>query len=106
MARPSGYEEISIADLRHRVALCTMHDVVDADGVVTLARRPVAWLYAAINSMPAVPSFQSVYGYSIKENQSTWGSHRIVIRRQSWIEPASTAGIYELGLKTSNRWYK
>jgi hypothetical protein len=102
LAKPS----IKIADLSHRVVLCTMLDVIDENGTMHLRRKPVAWLWARIDTALNLPSFQSPYGYSVHESRNAWGTHRVMVRYQSFLEPTSAAWVYEERRKTSPRWYK
>src|SRR5262245_60599033 len=98
--------KIKTSDLSHRVALCTMQDVVEQNGVMTLARKPVQWIWAQVDAALNLPSFQVPTGYSKDPSRDAWGTHRIIIRAASYIEPTSTAWVYEERRKTSPRWYK
>ena len=40
---PDGKGATKISDLRHKVALCTMRDVITAGGVMELSREAVVW---------------------------------------------------------------
>ena len=101
LARP----KIKIADLAHRIALCTMHDVVEKEGVMTLHREAVTWIWAAIDTALNLSSFVAPSGYSIR-NPVTQATHRIMIRAQSGLEITTAAWAYETRRKSSPRWYK
>ena len=97
--------KIKIADLAHRVALCTMHDVVDSNGTMTLARKDMAQLWAAIDPALNLSSFIAPSGYAIV-NPVTQATHRVMIRAQSGLEITTAAWVYEYRRKSSPRWYK
>jgi hypothetical protein len=83
-----------------------MEDVVEKDGFMTLARRPVLWTWAMIDAALNIASFLTPQGYAYKESRDAWRTHRILIRAQSGIEPTSAAWIYEWRRKSPPRWYK
>jgi hypothetical protein len=83
-----------------------MEDVVEKNGYMTLARRPVLWTWAMIDAALNIASFLTPYGYSYKESRDAWRTHRILIRAQTGLLLTSTAWIYEERRKTSPRWYK
>lgn len=97
--------KVRIADLKHRIALCRMHDVVEKDGTMSLLRESVTWQWAMISDALNLSSFISVRGYSVAE-LATRPSHRIIIRAASMVEITNIAWIYEQRLKSSPRWYK
>lgn len=82
-----------------------MEDVVHENGVMTLTRRPVAWLWAAVTSTSR-PSYQARSGYSVMENRDFWYTHRIVVRSESRVEVSAAAWVYEERMISSPRWYK
>src|SRR5262245_27989579 len=94
-----------IAHLRHRVALCTMEDVVEKDGFMSLKRRPVAWVWAEIAMQWNLPTFIGASGYAIKETQDRT-THHISIRAGAGVIVTSAAWVYEERLKSPPRWYK
>lgn len=98
--------KIKNSDLSHRVALCTMHDVVAKDGKMTFLRVPVQFIWAQVDAALNLPVFMTAGGYSYKESQDAWYSHRVIIRSQSHIEASCMAWVYEEKRKTSPRWYK
>ncbi|MGY2987708.1 hypothetical protein [Bradyrhizobium sp. USDA 4508] len=97
--------DTKISDLRNRVSLCTMRDVVEEGGVMTLARKEVATVWAAIYAQPHLPSFISQYGYAIKENADR-GTHLITVRYKIDLDLTATAWVYEVRRKSPPRWYK
>jgi head-tail adaptor len=94
-----------ISDLRNRVSLCTMHDVVEKGGVMTLTREDIATVWAQIYAQPHLPSFISKYGYAIKEPAER-PTHLITVRYKIDLDLSNTAWIYEVRLKSPPRWYK
>lgn len=98
--------KVKMSDLSHRVALCTMHDVIDKDGAMHLIRSPVMWIWAYIDNALNLPSFISPDGFAFRESYDAWKSHRIIIRAQSGVQATSAAWVYEMRLKSPPRWYK
>jgi len=94
-----------ISDLRNRISLCSMRDVVEQGGVMTLARDNIATVWARVYAQPHLPSFISKYGYAIKEPHER-PTHLITIRYKIDLDLTSTAWIYEARLKSPPRWYK
>jgi len=98
----------SIADLRHRVVLCSMRDVVEQNGIMSLTRTEVVETWARIRPFLTFGSkgtFFGVQGYTVldpKLHQSHW----IAIRFQHDIDINSTAWVYESRRKGLPRWYK
>ena len=60
MARPT-----SISDLRHRIALCSMRDVVEEGGTMMLSRTEVAKCWASIVPYKSQGSFIGMGGYLV-----------------------------------------
>lgn len=96
--------EPKIAKLKHRIALCTMKDVVVGQDM-HLSREAVTYTWAAIEHMTHLSSFISRAGFAIHENAER-GTHRITVRRGLDVEYSSAAWIYEQRLKSPPRWYK
>ncbi|TAI61584.1 hypothetical protein [Bradyrhizobium sp. Leo170] len=92
-----------IANFSHRVALCTMKDVVDQGGTMVLARPAVAWVWAGIRQPR--PSFMSPYGYAVLE-EADRVTHIITIRGNAGIDITSAAWVYEKFRISPPRWYK
>jgi len=97
--------EPRISEFSHRVSLCTMHDVVENPSTMTLTRAPVAEMWAKIYALPHLPSFQSPYGYAIKENANRV-THWITLRYKVDLDFTSAAWVYEVRRKSPPRWYK
>ena len=98
--RPVPYR---IADFRHRVAVCTMEDVVETNGTMTLTRKPAYNAWAHIN--PVRLSMFSRENYAIMQPDGE-RSHDIVIRQRPDIDLSSAAWLYEERLKSGSRWFK
>ena len=94
-----------ISDLSHRIALCTMSDVVESSGTMALSRTSVARVWAQIKSTPAGWSFMSQQGYAIR-NPEERQTHIITIRSSTGVDVSSAAWVYEEFLKSMPRWYK
>lgn len=95
--------KISTADLRHRVKLCTMEDVVQGEEGLRLTRKEVFNAWAAIEAKRG--SMFSREGTVIQESRETQ-SHLITIRYRYDFEISSAAWLYEEPLKSAPRWYK
>lgn len=98
--------KIKIADLSHRVALCSMHDVVDDQGHMRLIREVVSWQWAQIDAALNLVSFLSPQGYAFMDSNNAWASHRVILRGASGLEITSAAWVYEQRRKSAPRWYK
>jgi hypothetical protein len=96
---------VKISELKHRVAICTMKDVVVSSDRMELRREAVVWTRAKIDHQAHLPSFISEAGYAIKE-LATRGTHRIRVRSTLGIDYSSAAWIYEEFFKSPPRWYK
>lgn len=94
-----------ISDLTHRVALCTMHDIVRSGDTMALVREPVLWMWADVKAQFNMDSFLSRQGYAIKELPDRV-THRIWIRSQAGLDITSAAWVYETFRKSAPRWYK
>ncbi|MGY3615669.1 phage head completion protein [Bradyrhizobium sp. USDA 10063] len=97
--------DTKISDLRNRVSLCTMHDVVEQGGVMTLSRTSIASVWAAIYAQPHLQSFISPYGYAIQEKAER-PTHLITVRYKVDLDFTSAAWVYEERRKSPPRWYK
>ena len=98
-------ESVKISDLKNRIALCTMHDVVDKDGTLLLRREVKARCWAFVDVQWNLPSFISPQGYAIFENPER-PTHQITLRAAVGLDITSTAWVYEERLKGAPRWYK
>lgn len=89
--------------LTHRIALCTMHDVVDNDGVMSLIRKGVLYTWAEIRARRT--NMFSPQGVTVEESVSV-ETHRIIIRARYDMDISSAAWVYEQRLQSGDRWYK
>lgn len=92
-----------IADFRHRVAICTMQDVVESNGMMALSRKDVYHCWAYIDHVRL--SAFAKGGFSVKDliDERT---HSIVIRYNRTIDYTTSAWIYEERLQSGPRWFK
>jgi hypothetical protein len=104
MATPRS-KPTTIASLRHRVALCSMRDVVEQGGSMELTRKEVAKCWAAIEPFRHQPNFMSPAGFAILTPE-TRQTHTIVVRAALGLDYTSAAWVYEERLKSPPRWYK
>jgi hypothetical protein len=95
--------KVSIADLRHKVFLCTMEDVVIEGEGLRLTRKGVFTAWAGIEAKRG--SMYAPGGTVIEETRSQQ-SHLITIRYRYDYAISSAAWIYEEPLKSEPRWYK
>ena len=94
-----------ISDLRHRLALCSMQDVVEKDGTMELSRKEIAWTWGWIMGQQTVPSFLTPYGYPFGEKFDRV-THRIMVRGGLALDYTSAAWVYETRRVGVPRWYK
>jgi hypothetical protein len=92
MAKPT-----TIASLRHRIKLCSMKDVVERNGEMSLTRAEVLECWAGIEAYRNFPNFVGAAGYVILDPH-VHKSHVITIRRQTNVDITSAAWIYEASL--------
>lgn len=97
--------ETKLKEMKHRVAICTMKDVVVSADRMDLRREAVVWTWAKINHQSHLPSFMSEVGFAIKE-LATRATHLIRIRSNLGIDYTSAAWIYEEFIQSPPRWYK
>lgn len=95
--------QINIREFKHRVALCSMKDVVEEGGIMTLTRQDVYHCWAKITVY--LKSLFSKEGYSIKQNEND-RTHHIFIRNRRDIDITSAAWVYEERLQSPPRWFK
>lgn len=93
----------SIAQFKHRVAVCSMRDVVTEDGQMSLSRKDVYHCWAAI--FPKAQSMFSGDGDAIRQSRET-RTHKIVIRFRRDIDFTQAAWFYEERLQSGARWFK
>lgn len=92
-----------IASFKHRVAVCSMKDVVEQNGTMSLTRADVYHAWAKI--VPSVKSMFSSDGYAVKQSADA-RTHKIVIRFRRDLDITSAAWLYEERLQSGNRWFK
>lgn len=96
-----------ISELRHRVALCRMEDVVEKDGSMELSRKEIVWTWAWIMGQQTVPAFITQMGYAAREKLGFERlTHKIMVRASHDIDYTAAAWVYELRRKGPPRWYK
>lgn len=95
--------KLSIADLCHRVKLCTMADVVKEDDGLRLTRNEVFGAWAAVEAKRG--SMYAKDGVVIEESREVQ-SHLITIRYRYDFEISSAAWVFEEPRKSPPRWYK
>ena len=100
--------ETGISQLRHRIVLCTMQDVVEKDGRMHLTRKEVVETWARVRpfvTFGAKGSFISQAGYHVLD-PNLHQSHWIVIRVQHRVDITAMAWIYEARRLAMPRWFK
>ena len=99
------YHKPTVASLRHRVALCSMRDVVAKDGSIELTRKEITKTWAAIDVYRHHGSFMSQAGIVILEAAHRQ-THVVMVRAQLGLDFTSAAWVYEERRKSPPRWYK
>lgn len=94
---------VSIKNYDHKVALCSMNDVVDEGGTMRLTRKEVLLTWAKIEVRRG--SFIGAAGFSIMQPLDR-RTHIITLRHRVDLEITSAAWVYEARLKSAPRWYK
>lgn len=92
-----------ISDLKHRVVLCRMDDVVASDGVMELRRDAVLSAWVSIVAKQA--SMFSTENVAIKESQDRQ-THLITMRFRRDIDISAMAWVYEKRMQSGDRWFK
>lgn len=93
---------IGIANLRHRVHLCSQKDVV-IDGTLKLAREGVLSMWASIEAKAA--QMFSPRGAAMLESRNK-RTHIIMTRYHRDLDISALAWLYEARLKSAPRWFK
>lgn len=93
----------TIAQFKHRLAVCSAADVVEADGTMRLLRQDVYHCWARI--VVSVGSLYGKNGDSIKQSGDT-RTHRITVRFRRDIDFTQAAWFYEERLQSGPRWFK
>lgn len=94
---------LTIAELRHKVQLCSQSDVVTTNGNLFLARADVLACWAKIEDKKG--SLHGPTGLVTRESHDV-RSHKITIRYRTDVDIKSTAWVYEARLKSPPRWFK
>lgn len=101
-------KRLKISDLRHRIALCSMHDVVTEGGTLVLIRKPVSETWAKIEAK--VPSMFSTAGYNLPQFEPGEGrnkqTHLVTMRMRRDFDISSAAWVYENRMQSGQRWFK
>lgn len=93
---------MNIAQLRHRVHLCSQHDVV-IDGTLKLNREGVLSMWASIEAKASNAFSPNGAAFREKKDQRT---HVIVTRYHRDLDISIMAWIYEARLKSAPRWFR
>lgn len=95
---------ITISDLKHRLVVCSMDDVImSATGTYQLARKGIYTGWADIT--PKTPSTFAVNGFTVKESRDK-PTHEITMRFRPDVEISSAAWLYEERRISAPRWFK
>lgn len=92
-----------ISEFKHRVAVCSMKDVVETDGNMSLSREDVYHCWARV--VVSQGSNFSKDGQSIGQSRDV-RTHKILIRFRRDIDFSQTVWFYEKRLQSAERWFK
>lgn len=92
-----------LAAFKHRVAVCSMKDVVTSDGGMSLSREDVYHCWAAI--IPSVKTLFGPGGDAIKQSRDV-RTHKLVLRARFDLDLSQSAWFFEQRLQTGGRWFK
>ncbi len=98
-----GAARYSIKDFKHRVAICSMNDIVTEAGEMRLTRKDVYHCWAKI--VVSVSSMFSKEGQAVRQGRNE-RTHKIVIRMRRDIDFTVAAWLYEERLQSPPRWFK
>lgn len=98
-----GAARYPIKDFKHRVAVCSMADVVDDSGRMWLSRKDVYHCWARI--AVSVSSMFSKEGQAVRQGRNE-RTHKITIRMRRDIDFTVAAWLYEERLQSPPRWFK
>lgn len=98
-----GAARYTIKDFSHRVAVCSMSDIVDEAGEMRLTRKDVYHCWAKI--IVSVSSMFSKEGQAVKQGRNE-RTHKIVIRMNRDIDFTVAAWLFEERLQSPSRWFK
>lgn len=93
----------TIAEMGHRITVCTMQDIILDNGVMALRREGLFCGWAAVRTKRG--SFFVKNGDAYKESRDR-PSHEIVMNHQPDMDMSSSAWLYEERLQSPPRWYK
>jgi hypothetical protein len=94
---------------KNRIALCTMRDVVERDGNMSLSREPIMRCWASIQAYKNVTPMITADGYSVLIQETSTMlkvTHVIYVQAKLGLEYTAAAWAYEERLKSPPRWYK
>lgn len=94
---------LPIAQFKHRLAVCSMNDVVEQGGNMVLRRQDVYHCWAKI--VPSVGGLFGASGDAIKQGRDV-RTHKITIRFRRDIDFTQTAWFFEQRLQSGGRWFK
>ena len=92
----------TIADLKHRVALCAGRDVLVSPSEIALVREEVARRWARIEERRGSLMFNG----APLEQPNTARTHRITLRYDAGLDVTATAWVYEERRQSQPRWFK
>jgi len=98
-----AYTAPSISKLKHFVTMCSMHDVVTQDGMMSLSREGIFSTWAEI--LPKRATQFGVSGYAIQEPKAS-RTHIIVTRYRADVDISSAAWFFENRRLSPPRWFK
>lgn len=98
-----GAARYTIAAFKHRVAICSMQDVVNEAGEMRLTRKDVYHAWAKI--IVSVSSQFSKEGQAVNQSRNS-RTHKIIIRMRRDIDFTVAAWLYEERLQSPPRWFK
>jgi head-tail adaptor len=91
----------AIAQMKHRVVICSSDAKLDENGKVVLSRNSEVELWAAVEEVRQPAYLKS--GLNLEQEYKT---HRIMTRNLREYDFTIAAWIYEHRVKSSPRWYK
>lgn len=97
-------KRVQISELRHRVAVCSMKDVVIAEtGEISLAREDAYHCWAAITA--SVKTLFNAAGSAVKQSRDV-RTHILTVRYRRDVDFTQAAWFYEQRLQSGGRWFK
>lgn len=92
-----------ISAFKHRVAVCSMKDVVLENDGMSLSRQDVYHCWASIT--PSVKTLYSGSGNAVKQSRDV-RTHQLVVRFRRDIDFTQAAWFYDERLQSGGRWFK